>query len=114
MGCGPVHCFQTWIKFAVRGRSQRSEFLIGKQYGLELNADKTVLLRVRADGDIFGPDGKAIKTKDNAIYLGGLVSTDGKPRAELTRRLGEAKGIFQKLCSVWSHANLTRARKIQV
>ena len=46
-----------------------------------------------------------------AVYLGGYLSTDGNPRTELTRRIGEAKGAFQKLSAVWSHANVTRQRK---
>eukprot|EP00959_Pyramimonas_sp_CCMP1952_P457049 9474222-Pyramimonas_sp.AAC.1 len=87
---------------------------VGAKYGLELNAGKTVLLKIRAEGTIYGPDGEEIKCKDHAVYLGGLISTDGKPRAELTRRLGEAKGIFHNLSRVWSHANLSRTRKTRV
>ena len=42
------------------------------------------------------------------------MSADGKPTAEVTRRLGEAKGAFDKLCAVWNHANMTKQHKLRV
>ena len=87
---------------------------VGNTYGLELNSGKTILLQIRTNAGIVGPDGEPIKCKDSAVYLGGLLSVDGKPSAELTRRLGEAKAIFQKLCLVWNHANLSKARKHRI
>ena len=73
---------------------------IGKSFGLELNVAKTILLRIRSDSNIAGPGGSPIICKEETVYLGGLVSVDGKPRAELTRRLGEAKGAFEKISAV--------------
>ena len=58
--------------------------------------------------------GQPLSTKDEAVYLGGLISTDGRPKAELTRRLGEARQLFDKLASVWRHANMSKERKRQV
>ena len=43
--------------------------LIGRQYGLELNLAKTVLLRVRGQADIFGADGKALQAKQRRSTL---------------------------------------------
>eukprot|EP00959_Pyramimonas_sp_CCMP1952_P133203 2784828-Pyramimonas_sp.AAC.1 len=37
---------------------------VGELYGLELNAGKTVLLKIRADGTIYGPDGQPITCRD--------------------------------------------------
>ena len=86
---------------------------IGSQYGLELHWGKTCVLNVRHDGQISGPDG-ALKQEAEAIYLGGLLSADGKATRELTRRIGEAEGTFQKLSRVWRHANISRQRKQQI
>ena len=86
----------------------------GAGYGLQLNLDKTVLLRIRGDADIFGSDGSPLKVEDEAVYLGGLLSVDGRPVRELTRRLGEARQTFDKLASVWRHANLARQHKQRI
>ena len=83
----------------------------GVEYGLHLNVSKTVLLRIRGSVDICGPDGSALSVKDEAVYLGALLSVDGRPVGELTRRLGEARQTLDKLSAVWRHANLTRDRK---
>ena len=87
---------------------------VGQKYGLELNMDKTVLLRVNHSGVIVGSDGQPVQVKHEAVYLGSLLSSDGRPMRELTRRLGEASGLFEKLAHVWKHANIAKARKLQI
>ena len=87
----------------------------GRQYGLELNLKKTVLLSVgAASGTITLPDGSTITAVQQAVYLGGLLGSDGRPSGELSRRLGEAGRLFDTLSAIWKHANITRQRKIQV
>jgi len=49
-----------------------------------------------------------------AVYLGGLISCDGKELRELSRRLGEGRAIFDSLAKVWSHTNITITRKIKL
>ena len=87
---------------------------VGRTYGLELNLQKTVLLRIRGSEDIFGPDGQALTVKSQAVYLGGLLTTDGQSAPELSRRLGEARASFYSLAAVWKHANITRKRKQRI
>ena len=48
------------------------------------------------------------------IYLGGLLTDDGTITSELSRRVGMAYSDFSSLPRVWSHANITRKRKIQI
>ena len=86
----------------------------GRVYGLELHWGKTFLLSVRHDGVVRGADGMAIQNKNAAVYLGGLLCTDGTPRAEVSRRSGAAWGAFLKLERVWRHANISRTRKVAI
>eukprot|EP00959_Pyramimonas_sp_CCMP1952_P232136 4851329-Pyramimonas_sp.AAC.1 len=72
---------------------------IGRAFGLDLNVGKTMLLRTRSEANIQGPDGEFIPCQSSAVYLGGLLSVDGQPKSELTKRLGEAKGAFEKIRS---------------
>ena len=48
------------------------------------------------------------------IYLGALLSADGRARGELNRRLGAAQSDFQALSRVWRHSALSRQRKIEL
>ena len=88
--------------------------LTGRSYGLELNLDKTVLLRVRGQEYIFGVDGKPLKTKTDTVYLGSLLTTSGEVAPELSRRLGEAAACFKALSAVWKHANIPKKRKYRI
>ena len=47
-----------------------------------------------------------LQRKEQAVYLGGLLSTDGRATGECTRRLGEAGRTFQALTCVWKHAHM--------
>ena len=46
------------------------------------------------------------------IYLGGLLSDDGHIASELGRRIGLAHSEFSTLHRIWSHANLSIAKKL--
>ena len=87
---------------------------VGRSYGLELNFLKTILLRVRGEYDIYGADGKPLQVKSQAVFLGGLLSTDGSVGAELSRRIGEGRDCFHTLARVWRHANISKTRKMQI
>ena len=87
---------------------------MGRQYGLELNLEKLVLLWVRSQSGIFGSDGSLLAHKNAAFYLGGLVTNDGKPRRDLTRRLGEARHHFRKLTQARKHTYISSLRKHQI
>eukprot|EP00959_Pyramimonas_sp_CCMP1952_P340380 7129418-Pyramimonas_sp.AAC.1 len=53
---------------------------------------------------VVRPDGGPIKAVREAVYLGGMINCDGRATPEITRRLGEAFGIFNKFANIWSHA----------
>ena len=58
------------------------------------NWSKLELLRVRHEGHVRLPTGKDVKEKDVLIYLGGVLSADGRVSSELARRLGAAAADF--------------------
>ena len=86
----------------------------GKQYGLSFNWKKLELLRVRTSAKILTETGEQLKTKDSMIYLGSLLSADGKIASELARRLGAAQSEFSSLARVWKHSSLSRPKKIRI
>ena len=84
------------------------------EYGLVFNWDKLESMPVRCENIIRKADGTLVKTKSSMVYLGSLLSNDGRIGSELARRLGMSRGDFQKLRRVWSHSNLTRRRKTEI
>jgi len=48
------------------------------------------------------------------VYLGSLISDDGRVAAELQKRLGMANGDFRILSRVWRHSSLGRHKKLQL
>ena len=61
-----------------------------------------------------GPNGETLKCVRQAVYLGGLISCDGKAGNELSRRLGEAGRVFDDLQKIWLHAAIPSRRKIEI
>ena len=86
----------------------------GRRYGLEMNWDKVERRRVRGDGRVEGPGGESVKLAKQAVYLGALVSADGRIGGELNRRIGQASATFSALQRVWKHTRLPRSRKHRI
>ena len=86
----------------------------GENYGLSFNWRKLELLPVRCEAAIAKPDGNDVVSKDSIVYLGSLLSKNGKIGPELSRRLGAAKSDFCTLAKVWSHSNISMQKKLKV
>ena len=85
-----------------------------EKYGLQPNWDKTVHMRVGHEDEVYTPAGNPTKTASQTIYLGSLLTVTGSSSSSVGRRIGEAKSVFSSLSEVWKHANITKARKIQI
>ena len=86
----------------------------GARYGLELNWSKTVQMQISTQECITIPGGDAIKCVRQAVYLGGLVTCDGRAKSEISRRLGECGRLFDTLHGLWAHASVTQVRKLEI
>ena len=86
----------------------------GAEFGMTLHWGKTQGLAVCSKSVLYGPDGSAIEDSGSLVYLGGLVTADGRTDSELSRRVGLAAGEYRKLAKMWNHANLTRKRKVEL
>ena len=86
----------------------------GKQYGLSLNWSKVEMMRVRSNAHVVNSVGEIVREKEALVYLGTQLSSDGRCGSELSRRIGAAKQDFKVLDSIWSHATLSRHRKVKI
>jgi hypothetical protein len=48
------------------------------------------------------------------VYLGSLLSSDGKIMSEISRRLGMARKDFEVLQSIWKHTTLSQFWKLRI
>ena len=59
-------------------------------------------------------DGSIIRCSLLIIHLGGMLAQDGRVGAEVARRIGIAFVDLNLLERVWSHANISQTRKVQI
>ena len=71
-------------------------------------------MQVKCDAEIYAPDGKRIQRKQSFKYMGSMLCCSGRNGTELTCRLGAARAEFDRLCKIWAHASLPRAKKLQI
>ena len=92
----------------------RAVEVAGSRFGLSLHADKFQLMKIGCEDEVRRAGGAAIPASQQLVYLGTLISGDGKLDRELARRLGAAQAEFRALARVWRHSCLTRVRKVQI
>ena len=81
---------------------------------MKLNWKKTIHLRAHHCGDLLDSDRNAIRVTEQTVYLGSFLTASGFAIPTAAKRLGEARGPFEKIREVWKHANIPRARMIQI
>jgi len=89
---------------------------VSKRMGMRINADKTEV-QFLGKGNIpfrIDVDDTQLQQTDNFVYLGGCIHTTDGPDADVSRRVGLARGIFQNLNKVWGSKEISKATKIQV
>ena len=86
----------------------------GKRYGLEFNHAKFEALQIDCNDDIVNEFGAAVKKKDSLVYLGSLISVDGRTHSEVSRRIGLASAVFKELDRVWRHASICKTKKLEI
>ena len=86
----------------------------GLQFGMTLHWGKTQALSVCTDARLRGPQGDLVDDTGSLVYLGGLLTANGRPDSEISRKIGAAIGDFKNLSAFWSHAGLGRSRKLEL
>ena len=87
---------------------------VGEEYGLQFNWKKLEMMPVRVDAVIQKPDGERVERKDQLVYLGSSLSSDGRVGPELSCRLGLARADYENLRKKWSHSALSVRRKVAI
>jgi hypothetical protein len=86
----------------------------GQEYGLSIHWGKVHFLAVPSDHNLKAPDGRTLPCHQSILYLGCTIHRTGKFTVEVTRKIGTATADFKTLNSVWKHAALSNARKLNI
>ena len=77
---------------------------VGKEYGMKMNVKKTKTMVVSRKVDIpqvnINIDGQVIEQVSHFMYLGQLITEDGKCDEEIKRRIGQARLAFNNMKGV--------------
>ena len=73
---------------------------VSRKYDIELHYDKFQLLDMRYNPNIRLPDNTYIQTQQCMMYLGTIITADGKHNDELSRRIRITKSDFVVLQKV--------------
>lgn len=91
----------------------------GEKMGMSINVDKSKTMVITRYGkeniqvDIT-VDGKRLQQVDAFIYLGQLVTADGKCEGEIRRRMGIARTVFLNMREVLTSRNIRKKVKIRL
>ena len=85
----------------------------GKEYDMKINAKKTktILFCKTTSSRKFNIaiDGTPTEQVDQLIYLGQLITEDGKSEKEISRRISRARGVFSKMRSTLTNKAISLA-----
>ena len=89
--------------------------LIGKQVGLNINTDKTKLMKINARSDQqVTIDNKNIEEVQEFVYLGSKITTDGNSEMDVLHRLSKARGAFAVLRNIWRSSRIGTKTKLKI
>ena len=73
-----------------------------KQTGLTINTTKTEVMAINTNTSAhITINDKILKSVDEFVYLGSLISNDKGTAKDIQRRLGQARGTFAQLHNIW-------------
>jgi hypothetical protein len=90
---------------------------VSKEYGLQINLEKTALLKLSTNGGkktVVKINGKEIKYVDKFVYLGSVVEKNGNIQNEIHERIGKASKRYNLAKSLLWNKNIDRKCKITI
>ena len=89
-----------------------------EKYGLLMNVKKTKTLLISKNTDKrpinIKIDGKLVEQVESFVYLGQLITEDGRSEAEIKRRAGIAKTKFMKMSKILTSKNISINTRVRL
>ena len=88
---------------------------IGRQVGLNINTDKTKLMKINARLDQqLTIDNNSIEEVQEFVYLGSKITTDGNSEMDVLHGLSKARGAFAILRNIWKSTTISTETKLKI
>src|SRR6218665_1527061 len=87
-----------------------------QRFGLKINVEKTKTMTIGKQQRTveIKIEGKALEQVTEFIYLGGVITGDGRCTKDMKRRIGLASAMFGTMNKVWRSNNITTATKVKL
>ena len=87
---------------------------VSKKYGLALNKDKCVHLRINNTNRVEFKDKKKMPTEEDTTYLGAQLNSKCDIAKDLNMKMGGATYIWRKLDKLWKGTNNRKKDKLNI
>ena len=88
---------------------------IGRQAGLNINTDKTKLMKINARSDQQATiDNKNIEQVQEFVYLDSKITIDVNSETDVLHRLSKARGAFGVLRNMWRSSRIGTETKLEI
>lgn len=74
---------------------------MSRKYGLNLNMDKCVAIKLNTEGKISFPNGNELKTEERATHLGNELNHKKDITLEINNKLNEVRRTWFQLSTYW-------------
>src|SRR6218665_2572562 len=85
-----------------------------QRFGLKINVEKTKTIGKQQKTVEIKIGGETLEQVTEFIYLGGVITEDGRCTKDIKRRIGLASAMFGKMWRVWRSNNITTATKVKL
>ena len=90
--------------------------LEAEKLGMSVNVDKTEVQCIGQDQQIINVaiNGKKLNQVEEFVYLGGVITSEGKSDKDVKRRIGFASGVMSSLKVIWQARDISLGTKVMV
>src|SRR6476469_3926337 len=90
--------------------------LEAEKLGMSVNVDKTDSQCIGQDQQIINVaiNGKKLNQVEEFVYLGGVITSEGKSDTDVKRRIGFASGVMSALKVIWQARDISLGTKVMV
>src|SRR6218665_3678861 len=87
-----------------------------QRFGLNINVEKTKTMTIGKHQKTveIKIEGQTLEQVTEFIYLGGMITEDGRCTKDIKRRIGLASAMFGTMNKVWRSNNITTATKVKL
>src|SRR6476469_5700464 len=90
--------------------------LEAEKLGMSINVDKTEVQCIGKEQQIINVsiNGKKLNQVEEFVYLGGVITSEGKADKDVKRRIGYASGVMSSLKVIWQARDISLGTKVMV